>query len=202
MRLNVVLGLALALLVGVNWLVKPDITKPNLEYLPEMVHSAAYKSFSPNPVFADGKTLQRPVAGTIARGQRPLPYKPGAEDAARAGEELRNPHDLKNEAALQRGAAVFTTFCQPCHGPAGTGNGLVALRGYPPPASLTADKAKKLKDGQIFHVITYGQANMPAHASQIAPEDRWKAVLYVRSLQQAAATTATAAAQATTGEPK
>jgi mono/diheme cytochrome c family protein len=42
-----------------------------------------------------------------------------------------------------------------------------------------------LKDGQIFHIITYGQKNMPALAAQVLREDRWKAALYIRSMQAA-----------------
>jgi mono/diheme cytochrome c family protein len=63
----------------------------------------------------------------------------------------------------------------------------VPQRGVPLPASLTAENAVQMKDGQLFHVITYGQKNMPAHAGQIARADRWKVILYVRELQRQAA---------------
>jgi mono/diheme cytochrome c family protein len=56
-----------------------------------------------------------------------------------------------------------------------------------------------MKDGQIFHVLNFGQGNMSSYASQISREDRWKVILYVRSLQteearKTAALAATAAA--------
>jgi hypothetical protein len=38
--------------------------------------------------------------------------------------------------------------------------------------------------GQIFHVITFGSGRMPAHASQIAPRERWLIAAHVRTLQQ------------------
>jgi len=44
----------------------------------------------------------------------------------------------------------------------------------------------KLKDGEIFHTITLGFGSMGAHGAQIRPEDRWKIVLYIRSLQHEA----------------
>ena len=44
----------------------------------------------------------------------------------------------------------------------------------------------KMKDGQLFHVLTYGQNNMPSYASQLSREDRWNAILYVRTMQAAA----------------
>jgi mono/diheme cytochrome c family protein len=40
-----------------------------------------------------------------------------------------------------------------------------------------------MKDGQIFHILTYGQNNMPSYAGQISRDDRWKVIAYVRSLQ-------------------
>ena len=57
---------------------------------------------------------------------------------------------------------------------------------FPTPPSLVAPKARELPDGRIFHIATFGQGNMPSHAAQIEPEDRWKAVMWVRQLQAAA----------------
>ena len=113
----------------------------------------------------------------------PLHYLPTLEDALRAGEELKNPFPPLDAARRERGAIVFTNFCQACHGPLGQGNGPVALAGFPPPASLLADRAVQMKDGQIFHVLTYGQGNMPTFAAQLSTEDRWSVILYVRMLQ-------------------
>ena len=59
--------------------------------------------------------------------------------------------------------------------------GPVAQRGYPPPPSLLAEHAQKMKDGQLFHILTYGQNNMPSYASQLSRDDRWNVVLYVRT---------------------
>jgi hypothetical protein len=36
----------------------------------------------------------------------------------------------------------------------------------------------------LFHIITYGQTNMAAYASQVAREDRWAAILHIRHLQK------------------
>ncbi len=181
---NILLFAAFLISAVLNWAVWSDRTHPYVEFLPEMVHSVAYDAFSPNPVFADGKTLQTPVEGTIPRGLLPMPYRATPEDALRAGEELVPPASSEGQSALERGNFVFTQFCQVCHGPEGTGDGPVAQRGFPPPASLRGPKALKMKDGQIFHILTFGQGNMPSYASQISREDRWKVILYVRSLQK------------------
>jgi hypothetical protein len=42
---------------------------------------------------------------------------------------------------------------------------------------------KDLTDGKIYHTITYGVNAMGSYASQVAPEDRWKIVMYVHHLQ-------------------
>jgi mono/diheme cytochrome c family protein len=43
-----------------------------------------------------------------------------------------------------------------------------------------------MKDGQMFHVLTYGQNNMPSYASQLTEQDRWNVITYVRSIQSSA----------------
>ena len=180
---NSVLVILLGVLVVVVFFVRRDFKARNAELLPGMVEYVAYNSQSANRNFADGKTLQMPVEGTVARGFVPLRYKATPEDAKRAGEEMRSPLAGDKSGNLDRGAAVFATFCQPCHGSGGGGDGVIAQRGFPPPPSLLADNARKMKDGQAFHIITFGQRNMPSLASQVLREDRWRVIDYVRSLQ-------------------
>jgi mono/diheme cytochrome c family protein len=127
--------------------------------MPEMVRTASYKSFSPNPNFRDGKTLQLPPEGVVA-------HRPAAPRA-------------------RSGALVFQIYCQPCHGAGGKGDGLVAARGFPPPPSLLAPRAIQLTDDQMFDIVTRGQKNMPPYASQISAPERRAAVAHVRGLQGA-----------------
>jgi mono/diheme cytochrome c family protein len=170
---------ALALLAAAC--AESDPSRTNLEFVPEMIDSVPYDSFAPNPVTRDGKTLMTPARGSIPRGYAPFSYGAGPEEAARAGRELQNPL-LPTPDNLVRGERVFRTFCTPCHGTAGAGDGPVIPR-FPQPPSLTAPHANQLPDGRIAHIISRGQGIMPAHASQIEMNDRWKAVLYIRSLQ-------------------
>lgn len=158
-----------------------DAAQTNLEYLPEMIDSVPFDSFSPNPNTHDGKTLMAPPKGAIPRGFVPLHFGPGPEEAARAGRELQNPlPDAPEHTA--RGQALFKRFCTPCHGAAGAGDGPI-VPPFPAPPPLTADHAKKMPDGQMFHVIGYGQGLMPAHGAQIAQQDRWALVRFLRTLQ-------------------
>lgn len=185
--LNIILACVLAVIVAINWLGARDYRRPNYEFLPNMVRSVPYDTYSPNPNFPDGKTLQTPPPGTIPHGAPALSYGPTTQEALRAGEELANPVGADDGAALERGVVLYDRFCLPCHGPSAGGDGAVVKRGFPPPPPLFADRARQMKDGQIFHIITHGQGNMPAHAAQISPDDRWRIVLRVRQLQQSAA---------------
>lgn len=179
---NAVLLAAVILMLPLHWLLPADPTRRNYEVLPDMARTAASHSFSANAVFADGKTLREPVPGTIVRGQMPLHYTASKADAERAGRELVSPITVDKK-VLARGAFVYETYCNTCHGPEGKGDGPVAKRGYPAPPSLHAQRAMALADGQIFHILTYGQANMPSYASQLDRYDRWCAIAHIRKLQ-------------------
>jgi len=193
-KLNLFLAVALALCVACGFLIRPQPSRPNVEFLPEMVRTAAYKAYSANPNFPDGKTLQAPPPDTIPRGFHSVDYPATEAGALRAGEELSNPYNFDDLAAFTRGAFVFRTWCVPCHGGTGRGDGPVAMRGFPAPPPLTSEKTLTLKDGRMFHILTYGQKNMPSYASQVSEDDRWKAILYVRSLQRSAQATKAPAA--------
>jgi len=180
----VIAAVILAGAVVFNWMTLFDPEKRNIYVFTEMAYSVAFESNSINPTMPDRRTDQRPPYGTIPRGLMPIHYTASPEDAIRAGQELHNPLAHDDAAALARGKQVFDTFCIPCHGPTGAGDGVIARRGFPPPPPLTADHAKGLPDGQIFHIITWGQRSMSSYAAQVEREDRWRLVNYIRSLQQ------------------
>jgi mono/diheme cytochrome c family protein len=194
--INTGLLLVLLLTLGLNWYARRPVTMPNVEYFPDMARTPAFGYYEANPNFADGKTARPPVVGTIARGMPPLEYGPTAADAVRAGNELTNPFSLDDQAAVARGAVVFERYCVPCHGAGGAGDGLIVEHGFRRPPSLVRAFTRNMKDGQLFHIVTYGRGAMPAHGAQIPVSDRWKAVLHVRVLQQAAGAAAPAPAEA------
>jgi mono/diheme cytochrome c family protein len=202
MKLNLFLAVALVLCVACGFLIRPEPSRPTVEVLPEMVRTAAYKAYSVNPNFPDGKTLQEPPPDTIPRGSHSVAYQATEADAIRAGEELTNPYNVQDLTAFTRGGFVFRTWCLPCHGAAGRGDGTVPMRGFPAPPPLTSEKSLALKDGRMFHILTYGQKNMPSYASQVSDDDRWKAILYVRSLQRSVQASPAAAAQPVSTPPR
>jgi mono/diheme cytochrome c family protein len=172
------------LLFGLHTLVQSDPRVRNVEIFTEMAYSTAAESFAANAALPAGCVLQSLVPGVVPRGRTPFLYGEGAEEAQRAGRELDNPFAATDTAALRRGAEVYALSCVLCHDAAGSGQGTIVKRGMVPPPSLSGARAVEMKDGEMFHIITRGQGNMPGHAAQILPEDRWKAILWVRELQE------------------
>jgi mono/diheme cytochrome c family protein len=158
--------------------------EPGYDYFPDMFYSSAYETYSENPVFPDGKTMQKPVEGTIPLGMVPYPYAKKDEERLMAGKQLTNLFH-SDSINLNRGYMAYKVYCINCHGSQGDGNGWLFKTGLYnfKPASLMNDKMKGVPDGEIYHVISVGQGVMQEHGSIIRPEDRWKIVLYIREIQ-------------------
>ncbi len=182
--MNIALSAVIVFSAFLIWNLEPDPTQPNVQFLPEMHYSIPFNPQSANPLMPDGKTLQEPPAGTIPRGMLPLRYTADERDRQRAGRELVNPVDPDSLAAFERGTKVYATFCSPCHGSRGEGDGMITRHGFPPPPSFGSPTVQGLRDGEIFHTLTFGKGNMPPMASQIRVDDRWNVILKVRSLQE------------------
>jgi mono/diheme cytochrome c family protein len=133
----------------------------------------------PSTLFADGRGMRTPVAGTVARGFIPYPFM----GQTNPPEVLSNP-TLPTKENIELGKAKFFTYCSPCHGYFADGDS--RLRGqFPNPPTLHSKRARDFSDGLIYHIITNGQNAMPSYASQISREERWAIVNYVRVLQRA-----------------
>jgi mono/diheme cytochrome c family protein len=184
-KLNVLLVVGIVACLGFSFFLRRDFSQPNYELIPErqMARSPAFGTYAPNPNFADGMTLRRPVPGTIFQGWKAFPYGPEQHEAKRAGEELKNPLSIHDASNRQLGAALYASYCQLCHGPTGNGDGAVSKRGFPLPLSFLKPQALDLKDGEMFHILTLGKGNMPGHALQLSDTERWAVVLHIRVLQ-------------------
>jgi mono/diheme cytochrome c family protein len=86
---------------------------------------------------------------------------------------------------IDRGQERYNIYCSVCHGMTGYGDGIVARRGCnkPAPASYHQDRLRQAPVGHFFDVMTNGWGAMPAYASQIPVEDRWRIIAYIRALQ-------------------
>lgn len=92
------------------------------------------------------------------------------------------PFEVTRE-VLERGQEEFNTFCTPCHGYAGYGDGVLSEEGFPKPASFHDEEIRSKPVGHYFDVITHGQNAMYSYASRVEPADRWAIAAYIRALQ-------------------
>lgn len=168
-----------------------DKTSPGIEYAPDMYHSVAYDPLSqsePNKHTKDGKNLIEPVKGSIARGQLDYiyPYGNSPEEYERAGLELKIPASIdSSEATIAEGKRIYLQYCAVCHGENGQADGpIVAAEKFPAPPAYNSPQLKSLPAGKMYHSITYGKNLMGSYASQVAPQERWKIIRYIQTLQK------------------
>ena len=179
--------LVLLLTGAIIWSCDRQKNMRGYDFIPDMVYSQTYETYSNNPNFKDSMTMRVPVNGTVPRGFTPFRYTIDSLSWVKAGNELVNPF-LPTDDVLARGKLIFTTFCIGCHGVHGKGDGQLYSSGLYPlkPKDISGAPIAILKDGQIFHTITLGFGSMMPHGAQIRTDDRWKLVLYVRVLQKEA----------------
>ena len=185
---RILIRISVLLLSGVFlWSCDRQRTMRGYDFIPDMVYSRAYDTYSKNPNFKDSATMRVPVNGTVPRGFIPFRYTIDSASRVKAGKELVNPF-LATDEVIARGKLIFTTFCIGCHGALGKGDGQLYSSGLYPlkPREISGVPTSKLKDGEIYHTITLGFGSMGSHGAQIRSEDRWKLVLYIRKLQEEA----------------
>jgi mono/diheme cytochrome c family protein len=109
---------------------------------------------------------------------------PGAREAAATGGADVFPITI-DEAALARGRDRFQIYCVVCHGFTGEADGMIVRRGFRKPPSYYEDRLQEgvTPAAHFFDVITNGWGAMPSYSAQVAPEDRWKIIAYIRALQ-------------------
>lgn len=139
-----------------------------INILTDMVEPVPYEYYGENSTFKNGITAQTPPEGTIYRGGL-------VKDAQ------QNPVEYTKQ-VLQRGQFVYKNYCLVCHGTTGEGDGPLIPK-FPNPPDFKSNRLLKLTDREIFDVISKGKGDMPSHAGQIEPIDRWKLIYYVRELQ-------------------
>jgi mono/diheme cytochrome c family protein len=133
----------------------------------------------PSAFFKDGHGMQRPVAGTVARGFLPAGFHTVDEAAS-----LPNPLP-RTPAVLARGRTEYQIRCAVCHGPLGNGLPTLSAAYGAKPANLMAPNFRAYSDGQIYATIVLGKNAMPSYAADLPEDARWAVVHYVRALQRA-----------------
>jgi mono/diheme cytochrome c family protein len=147
----------------------------------DMVVQPKYRPFQESTFFADGQSSRPLVPGTVARGELRADR---AFYTGKSGDKLIDTIPVKvTPGLLARGRERFEIYCSPCHDRAGTGRGMIVLRGFSPPPTLHQDRLRDAPAGHFYNVITNGYGAMYSYAARVAPDDRWAIVAYIRALQ-------------------
>lgn len=188
--------LCIAVVIGVLGFRGTHFHKTSLYIFPDMEWQLKLRPQQPDPFFANGRTSQPHVPGTIPRGtpiQTPaglvypyeeVPVNTGRVSGATNFVEL-NPLPITAE-LLDRGQQRFNINCSPCHGRLADGNGITKKIGAMlVVANLHDKRIVEMPDGEIFYVITNGRNNMGAYGPSVTVPDRWAIIAYLRALQLA-----------------
>lgn len=172
--------------------------KPRIHIIQDMDSQPKYKAQRENTIFADGRADREALPGTVAVGHL------NEDDhffrgRAGGGWARTFPAQVElTEATMARGKQRFGIYCTPCHGVGGLGDGVVHKRaeglaqgGWIQPSNVTQEYLRNMPVGELYNTIANGVRNMPAYGAQIAPEDRWAIVVYLRALQRSQAGTLT-----------
>lgn len=147
----------------------------------DMYNDSRIKPLEESRFYADRQASRPLVPGTVPRGMA------DAGDAFHTGmaggKPLASLPVAVDSALLARGRDRFDTFCSPCHGRTGDGNGIIVERGFPKPNSFHQDSVRAKPVGYYFDVITNGFGRMYSYAPSVPPADRWAIVAYLRALQ-------------------
>jgi mono/diheme cytochrome c family protein len=179
-----ILALGVVTVMGVFGKRGHHFKKPPLEIFPDMDRQPKLRPQQPNLTFANDRSSQEPVPGTVARGDH---YEDNPINTGRMPGTTNFVANIPvpvTEQLMARGQQRYNIYCLPCHDPLGTGNGIVKKYGYGTVRSLHEKIVVAQNDGEIFNTITYGKSTMFPYGSQVSIEDRWAIVAYVRALQR------------------
>ena len=135
-----------------------------------MTEQRKYTTYAPAPTWSTGASARPLPSDTVAQG-----------DIERAAAATTPPS--VSDALLARGRERFDTYCAPCHGLAGDGDGIIVAHGFPRPPSYHIDRLVAAPTQHFVDVITRGYGVMYAYADRVDPHDRWAIAAYIRALQ-------------------
>jgi mono/diheme cytochrome c family protein len=161
-----------------------DGIQPVVDRALQRMHSQPKaEAYEASPVFPDGKVMQPPPAGTIAR-------EDGLDSAGSPGLDAEGAYLAhvplpETPKLLARGRSRFRIVCAACHGAGGFGGSVVVENWFPPPRppSLRTGAAAVLPAGQLYQIVTTGFGRMPPYAPELTSNDRWAVAAYVLALR-------------------
>ena len=169
--------------------------RPPIELFADMVRQPKLRPQVPNAFFADRRSSQLPVVGTIpqttptlVQGQPVFPFEDHPYNTGRIPGTETNFVELMpvpvTAALLQRGQERYTIHCAPCHGAAGDGKGVTSKYQMVGMANFHDKRLVGMPDGEIFNTITRGKNLMQSYGANVDVPDRWAIIAHVRVLQR------------------
>jgi mono/diheme cytochrome c family protein len=147
----------------------------------DMHDAPRYDPLEASTFFANGQASRMLVANTVPRG---MLREDTHLNEGRVDGQLATTFPMPVTAdVMARGRERFNVFCTPCHGPTGSGNGMVVQRGFRAPPSYHEDRLRNAPVGYFFDVMTNGFGAMNDYAAQVPVADRWAIAAYIRALQ-------------------
>jgi mono/diheme cytochrome c family protein len=178
--MNRILKQAIFLSIAVTAISCGDKTKRQLQYMPDMYQALPHETYSENELYENGQSAQKPVAGTISRGDVPYEYPNTNEGYEAAKKEFKSPltaYTLNSK----KGEALYGIYCVVCHGKKGDGQGpLVKNEKF---LGIPNYKDRDITEGSIYHVLMYGRNLMGSHSGQLTIEERWQVINHVQKLR-------------------
>ena len=101
--------------------------------------------------------------------------------APKEADNLKNPL-AGNTDVLKEGKSLYTSYCAPCHGEKGKGDGVAAASLSTKPADHSSAYVQGQTDGALFWLITEGNNPMPTYKQALSENQRWELVNYIRTL--------------------
>jgi mono/diheme cytochrome c family protein len=138
------------------------------------------RPFSANRFFEDGRTMQKPPAGTVPR-ERLLQSRALAFGRVDGTDVADFPLPI-TRALVASGRKKFDIICATCHGLKGDGKSMVAANmSLRPPPNL--HERTGMTVGHYYQVVANGFGLMSGYAAELSVEERWAVVAYLRALQ-------------------
>ena len=147
-----VLALLPLVLIGRARLVPKS--SPRIHLIQDMDAQPKYGPQAASPLFADGRAMRPPVAGTVEHGA--VVDDPALTTGWVGDRWIETMPVSVDETLLRRGRERFDIYCAPCHGLSGYGDGPVSKRAealaegtWVIPSSLYADQSAACQPGSF-----------------------------------------------------
>ena len=103
--------------------------------------------------------------------------------APKSADAIKNPLSGNTE-CLKYAKVMYTSYCGPCHGEKGRGDGVAAAGMSVKPADHSSALVQSQTDGALFWEMSEGHNPMPAYKNVLTESQRWGLINFIRTLSK------------------